>query len=68
MGTFTKNSDKCVNANGVIGPPNRLLDQLSESIRRKDYSIRTEQAYRGWVRRFVLFHGKRHAIVHSPML
>ncbi|ACV34391.1 phage integrase N-terminal SAM-like domain-containing protein [Candidatus Accumulibacter regalis] len=75
MGTFTKNSDKCVNANGVVGPPNRLLDQLSESIRRKDYSIRTEQAYRGWVRRFVLFHGqrllfhgKRHAIVHSPML
>jgi integron integrase len=26
----------------------------------KHYSIRTEQAYRDWVRRFVLFHGKRH--------
>ena len=68
MGTFTKNSDNCVNANGVVRPPKRLLDQLSESMRRKDYSIRTEQAYRGWVRRLVLFHGKRHAIVHSPML
>jgi integron integrase len=60
MGTFTKNSDNCVNANGVVRPPKRLLDQLSESIRLKHYSIRTEQAYRGWVRRFILFHGKRH--------
>jgi integron integrase len=60
MGTFTNNSDNCVNANGVVRPPRRLLDQLSESIRLKHYSIRTEQAYRGWVRRFILFHGKRH--------
>lgn len=51
MGTFTNNSDNCVNANGVVRPPRRLLDQLSESIRLKHYSIRTEQAYRGWVRR-----------------
>lgn len=49
MGTFTKNSDNCVNANGVVRPPKKLLDQLSESIRLKHYSIRTEQAYRGWV-------------------
>ena len=51
MGTLTNNSDNCVNANGVVRPPRRLLDQLSESIRLKHYSIRTEQAYRGWVRR-----------------
>ncbi|SBT08599.1 hypothetical protein ACCAA_590015 [Candidatus Accumulibacter aalborgensis] len=60
MGTFTKNSDNCVNANGTARPPKRLLEQLSDRIRFKHYSIRTEQAYGDWVRRFVLFHGKRH--------
>lgn len=38
----------------------RLLDQLRARIRFKHYSIRTEQAYADWVRRFILFHGKRH--------
>jgi integron integrase len=38
----------------------RLLDALRDRIRLKHYSIRTEQAYVAWVRRFVLFHGKRH--------
>jgi len=38
----------------------RLLDQLRDRIRLKHYSIRTEEAYSEWVRRVVLFHGKRH--------
>jgi Site-specific recombinase XerD len=38
----------------------RLLDQVRDKIRRKNYSIRTEEAYVEWVRRFVLHHGKRH--------
>lgn len=38
----------------------RLLDKLRDRIRVKHYSIRTEQAYVDWVRRFVLFHDKRH--------
>ncbi|MBL8529794.1 MAG: integron integrase [Burkholderiales bacterium] len=38
----------------------RLLEQLREAIRYKHYSYRTEQAYVHWVRRFVLFCGKRH--------
>ena len=38
----------------------RLLDCLRDKIRLKHYSIRTEYAYTDWVRRFVLFHGKRH--------
>lgn len=38
----------------------RLLDQVREVIRIRHYSIRTEQAYLQWIRRFVLFHGKRH--------
>jgi len=41
-------------------PPPRLLDQLRDRIRLKHYSIRTEQAYADWVRRFVIFSGKRH--------
>jgi len=38
----------------------RLLDQLRESLRVRHYSLRTEAAYVDWVRRFILFHGKRH--------
>jgi integron integrase len=38
----------------------RLLDHVRAVLRRKHYSIRTEEAYVGWVKRFVLFHGKRH--------
>ena len=38
----------------------KLLDQLREVLRLKHYSYRTEQAYVDWVRRFILFHGKRH--------
>ena len=38
----------------------RLLDQVREVIRMRHYSIRTEQAYVQWIRRFILFHGKRH--------
>ncbi len=41
-------------------PPPRLLDRLREAIRVRHYSIRTESAYVDWVRRFILFHGKRH--------
>jgi integron integrase len=42
------------------GKPPKLLDQLREAIRVRRYSIRTENAYCDWVRRFILFHGKRH--------
>jgi site-specific recombinase XerD len=38
----------------------RLLDQVRDRIRRKHYSIRTEQAYVDWIRRFILHHNKRH--------
>jgi integron integrase len=43
-------------------PPKRLLDQVREKIRLKHYSIRTEQAYVSWIKRFILFHDKRHPI------
>ena len=38
----------------------RLLDQVRDRIRRKHYSIRTEQAYLHWVKAFVRFHGMKH--------
>ncbi len=38
----------------------KLLDQVRERIRLKHYSIRTEQCYVDWIRRFILYHGKRH--------
>ncbi len=38
----------------------RLLHQVRDNIRLKHYSIRTEQAYTDWIRRFILFHKKRH--------
>lgn len=38
----------------------RLLDRLRNAIRVRHYSIRTEEAYVGWARRYVIFHGKRH--------
>ncbi len=38
----------------------RLLDRVRQAIRLRHYSYRTEQAYVDWIRRFILFHGKRH--------
>ena len=40
--------------------PVRLLDRVRQKIRLKHYSIRTEEAYVGWIRRFILFHDKKH--------
>jgi integron integrase len=38
----------------------KLLDRVREASRFKHYSVRTEQAYVDWIKRFILFHGKRH--------
>jgi hypothetical protein len=40
--------------------PPRLLDQVRARLSTKHYSIRTERAYCDWVKRYVLFHDKRH--------
>ncbi len=40
--------------------PPRLLDRVRTALRTRHYSYRTEQAYVGWIRRFILFNGKRH--------
>ena len=38
----------------------KLLDRVRTAIRARHYSPRTEKAYVGWIRRFILFHGRRH--------
>jgi hypothetical protein len=38
----------------------RLLDRVRGALRARHYSPRTEEAYVGWIRRYVLFHNKRH--------
>jgi integron integrase len=40
--------------------PPKLMDQLRDKLRVKHYSIRTEQTYSGWIKRYIYFHGKRH--------
>jgi hypothetical protein len=40
--------------------PMKLLDQVRDVIRRRHYSVRTEDAYVEWIKRFILFHGNRH--------
>lgn len=40
--------------------PRKLLDQVRDAIRVKHYSYRTEESYIYWIRRFILFHNKRH--------
>ena len=41
-------------------PKPRLLDQVRQAIRTRQYSYKTEKAYVGWIKRFIFFHGKRH--------
>jgi integrase len=38
----------------------KLLDQVRQLLRLRHYSLRTEEAYLSWIKRFILFHGKRH--------
>ena len=40
--------------------PKKLLDLAMEILRRKHYSIRMEDAYVGWITRYIYIHNKRH--------
>lgn len=44
----------------TISKPIPLIEQLCDRLRARKYSIRTEQAYVQWVKRFIFFHNKRH--------
>jgi integron integrase len=40
----------------------KLLDQVRDVLRKRHYSIRTEQAYVDWIKRYIFFHEKRHPL------
>jgi Phage integrase, N-terminal SAM-like domain len=44
----------------------KLLDQVRQAIRVRHYSLRTEEAYVQWIKRFILFHNKRHSRGMGP--
>jgi integron integrase len=50
-----------------IAPPPKLLERVRARLRLKHYSLRTEAAYLGWIRRFILFHQKRHPKVMGKL-
>jgi integrase len=52
--------DRMARAPGGQKP--KRLDQVREAIRIRHYSVRTEEAYVSWIKRFILFHGKRHPL------
>jgi len=41
-------------------PPPRLLDRVRSEVRLRHYSLRTEETYVDWVKRFIFYHNKRH--------
>src|SRR5439155_17272764 len=47
-------------SNATVASSPKLLDRVRWRLRVKHYSIRTEQAYIDWIRRYILFHRKRH--------
>jgi len=49
-----------VRAEVVSAAKPRLLDRVREAIRSRHYSPRTERAYVFWIRRFIVFSGRRH--------
>lgn len=48
-----------VDTDKIVGG-SKLLGEMRDHIRRKHYSIGSEQAYLDWAKRYILFHGKRH--------
>jgi site-specific recombinase XerD len=42
------------------GPPPKLLDRVRTAVRLRHYSRRTEKAYVDWIRRYIVFHQKKH--------
>ena len=50
--------------NTIEKPPNvqppKLLDQIRNKLCVKHYAIRTEEQYLHWIKRYIVFHGKRH--------
>ena len=48
--------------NTTSAQPKKLLDQVRDKIRFKHYSLSTEKTYIAWIKRFILYHHKRHPL------
>ena len=46
--------------NTPVTQPPKSLDQVRNKLRVKHYAIRTEEQYLHWIKRYILFQGKRH--------
>ena len=57
----TNGTDPLANATSSPQKP-KLLDQVRQAIRTRHYSYRTEKAYVHWIKRYILFHNKRHPL------
>jgi integron integrase len=53
---------RCARRAPTTPPAPRLLDRVRAAVRIRHYSRRTEKAYVAWIRRFILFNGKRHPL------
>lgn len=49
-----------VTKNPAVENKPKLLDQVWEVIRMKHYSMKTEEAYVHWIKKYIFFHNKRH--------
>ena len=56
---YTRGGMRYHDENGAVPAP-KLLDQVRDACRARHYSLRTERAYVGWIRRYVLANGRRH--------
>ena len=50
----------------IISPKPKLLDRVHDAIRTRHMSMRTEEAYVHWIRRYIFFHHKRHPAEMGP--
>jgi hypothetical protein len=50
----------CQESGSPEPPKPRLLDRVRQALRARHLSRRTEEAYVAWIRRFIVFHDKRH--------
>jgi len=56
-----ENTARPFSSQGVVPNPKlRLREQVREVMRFKHSAVRTEEAYWGWMKQFIMFHGKRH--------
>ena len=68
MASILKTGPKTASKHVAMTAPEspRLLARVRDKIRLKHYSIRTEQVYVDWIKRFIWFHGKRHPVDLGP--